>query len=340
MMKFKFLSIVCIAVFILLTGCNTKLPGDEDLTTVTKNESEPGMDNIPNLSTDSVVPTATIESTVELPVSTPLINQGCQSTVNVTLENSADNPITDEAKILEILSQLSELEQCNLPKEEGWLHRHSIINGKPNSQQFLAHITGSGDSCDLQLYLRNQNGKVLPLRLFDMRISTSLGLFVELDEDGKLIRSENILNPLCNLRNGANSVGTGTTPYFIGDFVAEYEHTFQLLKTNPDKSESVEITSWFMEDNGNRYFILQEYGDKLDGVMLYLGKSEGQVSLKNQKIQSFFDLKTGRVVRNITVYTTMDDNIIRYDSEMMLDYYEQLPSDLGAALKIIEAYKQ
>jgi len=25
---------------------------------------------------------------------------------------------------------------------------------------------------------------------------------------------------------------------------------------------------------------------------------------------------------------------------MMLDYYEQLPSDLGAALKIIEAYKQ
>lgn len=339
-MKYKFFSIVCIAVFIFLSGCNTKLPGNEDLTSVTKTLSEPGMDNIPNLSTDSVVPTPTIESMVVLPVSTPLTNQGCQSTVNVTLENNADNPITDEAKILEILSQLSELEQCNLPKEEGWLHRYSIINGKPSSWQFLAHITGSGDSCDLQLYLKNQNGKVLPLRLFDMSNSTSLGLIVELDEDGKLVRSENILNPHCNLRNGANSVGTGTTPYFIGDFVAEYEHTFQLLKTNPDKWESGGIAGWFMKENGNHYFILQEYGDNLDGVMLYLGKSEGQVSLKNKKIQSFFDLETGRVVRKITVYTTMDDNVIREDSEMMLDYYEQLPSDLGAALKIIEVHKQ
>ena len=338
MMKFKFFSIVCIAVFILLTGCNTKLPGDEDLTTVTKTLSEPGMDNIPNLSTDSVVPTPTIESTVELPVSTPLINQGCQSTVNVTLENSADNPITDEAKILEILSQLSELEQCNLPKEEGWLHRYSLMNGLPSTIHFITHLTGSSPLCDLQLYLKVNNGNLKPMVLGDLRGNQKEGYLISLDEEGKLLASER-LTLKCDLTSGYPSVGTTMDPHFISGMLESVNHVYSLLKSDATIL-GPGITGWFMEENGNHYFILQEYGENLDGVMLYLGKSEGQVSLKNQKIQSFFDLKTGRVVRNITVYTTMDDNIIRYDSEMMLDYYEQLPSDLGAALKIIEAYKQ
>lgn len=138
---------------------------------------------------EKVVPTATVsESGIEfptpqantpgMPVATPQLNPECQSNVNVTLENNADNPISDPERILEILSQLSELEECNLPKEEGWLHRYDITNGEPGSYEYLAHLPGESASCDLQLLLKNENGKIIPLRLFDMVDSTSVGLFL------------------------------------------------------------------------------------------------------------------------------------------------------------------
>ncbi|MFZ3150055.1 MAG: hypothetical protein WA116_00010, partial [Anaerolineaceae bacterium] len=254
---------ICLALMVLILGsCNTALPNTGGNAAPTATEighsttlPTPGVDSISTLPPD--------ESTVELPVETPQISNQCQSTVHVTPENNADNPITEETRIMEILTGLSELELCNFPAKEGWLHRYDVINGKPGGHEFLAHLPGGSPSCDLQLWVENENGKYLPRRLGDLRDSLQVGgYFVELDEDGNLVRSER--GPIqCDLRNGASSVGTGTTPYFIAGAVAEYEHRYYLQKTNP---ESPNIKGWFSNESGKSEFVIERYGQDRSGT--------------------------------------------------------------------------
>jgi len=301
---------------------------------------------------EKVVPTATVsESGIEfptpqantpgMPVATSQLNPECQSNVNVTLENNADNPISDPERILEILSQLSELEECNLPKEEGWLHRYDITNGESGSHEYLAHLPGESASCDLQLLLKNENGKIIPLRLFDMVDSTSVGFFAAMNADGELLSSAKEPDPVCNLSNGAKTIGTGTTPYFTGYFVDEYQRRFQLLKMNPAGLGNGGIAGRFIEENGNQYFILQMYADNLNDTNTKLSLSSGEeVSLKTEKNLYWFDLKTERNLRSLTEYTTIDGQMIRRESEHQLEFYAILPTNLAEALQIIEANKQ
>ncbi|MCE5209583.1 MAG: hypothetical protein LLG42_14895, partial [Chloroflexi bacterium] len=153
---------------LILSSCNTALPDTEVKSQNTVSPTGLAA-SLPALDLENTPVPTLPGSTLEIPVETnPLLND-CQSAVDVTVESNADNPITDEKEIMEILTGLSELEQCNFPAKEGWLHRYDLINGKPGQSEFLAHLPGGSPSCDLQLWVKNENGKYLPMRLGDLR---------------------------------------------------------------------------------------------------------------------------------------------------------------------------
>jgi hypothetical protein len=273
------------------------------------------------------------ESTLEIPVESNSILNDCQSTVHVTLENNADNPITEETRIMEILTGLSELELCNFPAKEGWLHRYDVINGKPDDSEFLAHLPGGSAICDLQLLVKNEN----PMRLGDLRDNLQEGgYFVELDKDGNLVRSER--GPIqCDLRNGASSLGTGTTPFFISGEVETFAHIYTLLKTGPYDSS---IKGWFSVENGINEFVIEQFGQDRSGTQMYDYETATTVTLVAVRMQYYFDISTGRHIKSVTEYTTTENRIITDNSIHYMSFYEQLPEEFVNALSTIESFKK
>lgn len=269
-----------------------------------------------------------------------LQNQPVNECEVAILENSVNNPISGEEQILEILAGLSELERSNLPREEGWLHRYDIVNGKPGRYEFIAHLPGSDEACDLQLWLLNEGENLHPMRLGDLRNQVmNEGEFVDLDKNGEVIRSERG-SIQCDLINGYSSVGTSMSPHFLSGLLPSFQQDFFLLRSNPTGLGSGGIFAWYIEEDGVRYFVLQKYGDNLNGILMSLGDSGGEVSLKTKKEQFFIDTKTGRLIRSISEYTTMDGETIRRDIEHHLDFHQTLPPHLWEALQMIEGKKQ
>ncbi|MFZ3151152.1 MAG: hypothetical protein WA116_05640 [Anaerolineaceae bacterium] len=292
--------------------------------------------SLPTPYIESASTSTLIESTLELTdESAPILND-CQSTVHVTPENNVGNPITEETRIMEILTGLSELELCNFPAKEGWLHRYDVINGKPDDSEFLAHLPGGSPSCDLQLWVKNENGKYLPMRLGDLRDNLQEGgYFVDLDEDGNLVRSER--GPIqCDLRNGYSSLGTGRTPFFISGEVESLAHTYTLLKTGPD---DLSIKAWFSVENGINKFVIEEYGQDLSGTQMYDSETATTVTLATQRTQYYFDISTGRHIKSVTEVTTTDNRIITDNTIHHMNFYEQLPEEFINALSTIESFK-
>lgn len=256
------------------------------------------------------------------------------------LENSVNNPISGEAQILEILAGLSELERSNLPREEGWLHRYDTVNGKPGKNEFIAHLPGGVETCDLQLWLLNEGENLYPMRLGDLRNQVmDEGDFVDLDKNGEVIRSERG-SVQCDLINGYSSAGTSMSPHFLSGLLPGFQWDFSLLRSDPTGLGSGGISAWYIEEDSVRYFVLQKYGDNLNGTLMSLGDSGGEISLKTQKEQFFIDTKTGRLIRSISEYITMDGETIRRDIEHHLDFYQTLPPHLWEALQMIEGKKQ
>jgi hypothetical protein len=321
---------------VILSSCNTALPNNGGNAAPTATEI--GLSTtLPTPHVDSISTLPPDESTVELPVETPQISNQCQSAVKVSLENNADNSITDETRIMEILTGLSELEQCNFPAKNGWLHRYDVINGKPEDSEFLAHLPGGSPSCDLQLWVINENGKYLPMRLGDLRDSLQEGgYFVELDKVGKLVRSER--GPIqCNLRNGYSSLGTGMTPFFISDAVESFAHTYTLLKTSPYDSS---IKGWFSVENGINEFVIEQSGQDRSGTQMFDNETATNVTIKAIRRQYYFDLTSGGNIKTIEEYTTTDNRIITYNTIHHMSFYEQLPEEFVMALSTIESFKK
>lgn len=328
---------ICLTLLVLvLSSCNTALPNNGENAAPTA--TEVGLSTtLPTPRVDSISTLPPVESMVELPVETPQISNQCQSAIKVSLENNADNPITDEARIMEILTGLSELELCNFPAKEGWLHRYDLINGKPAGSEFLAHLPGGSPSCDLQLYVKNENGKYLPMRLGDLRDSLQEGgYFVELDKVSKLVRSER--GPIqCDLRNGYSSLGTGTTPFFISDAVESFAHTYTLLKTSPYDSS---ITGWFSVENGISEFVIEQFGQDRSGTQMFDNETATNVTIVANRSQYYFDISTGRHIKSVTEYTTTDNRIITYNTIHHMSFYEQFPEEFVTALSTIESFKK
>ena len=332
----RIVALLMVLIGLILSSCNTALPDSEvkSQTTATANGLAA---SLPAPNSEFTPAPTLIESTLEIPVESNSIVNDCQSAVNVTMENNADNPITDETRIMEILTGLSELELCNFPAKEGWLHRYDVINGRRSQSEFLAHLPGGSAICDLQLWVKNENGKYLPMRLGDLRDSLQEGgYFVDLDEVGKLVRSER--GPIqCDLRNGSSSLGTGTTPFFISGAVETFAHIYTLLKTSPYDSS---IKGWFSVENGINEFVIEQFAQDRSGTQMFDYETATNVTLAAVREQYYFDISTGRHVKSVTEYTTTDNRIITRNTIHHMNFYEQLPEEFGNALSTIESFKK
>lgn len=92
---------------------------------------------------------------------TAMPGANCKLNLDIPWEHDESNPLTDENKILEIVSALSDFETCNLTQQEGWLLRYDTQEGKrQEGSEFLAHLTGKPDACDLQLGFIYSNGNL------------------------------------------------------------------------------------------------------------------------------------------------------------------------------------
>lgn len=288
----------------------------------------------------SVLPTSAQSSDLISTQGTAILlqNQPVNESEAAILEDSVNNPISGEAQILEILAGLSELERSNLPREEGWLHRYDTVNGKPGRYEFIAHLPGGVEACDLQLWLLNEGENLHPMRLGDLRNQVmDEGDFVDLDKNGGVIRSERG-SIQCDLITGYSSVGTSMSPHFLSGLLPGFQQDFFLLRSTGLGSGG--ISAWYIEEDGVHYFVLQKYSDNLNGTLMSLGDSGGEVNLKTKKEQFFIDTETGRLIRSISEYITMDGETIRRDIEHHLVFYQTLPPHLWEALQMIEGKKQ
>lgn len=322
-----FISFILIATNLI--GCNTTLPTTdptpEQHTLPTPNvESVPATD--PSFGTDGTLTEETL----------PLEN--CQLALDMPLEHDESNPITDENRILEILNALFGFETCHLPGQEGWLLRYDTETGMrdENRSEYLTHLTGIPGTCDLQLCLRRSNGKLTPFRLYDAREPAKEPNLLYMDYD----LCVSIPEP-CNLKNGYDNLGTGTDPYFLSDYPTAFLHD-QTFNANPQNG-IVESKGWFIRDseqNGEGLFV---YERTVSGgnAAIYTDLITGQTYTPIKQVRHFyFDLASGRPVREVFERTSTEGNVYKTSRDMVLSFYTDLPQDLRSLLDSAEAYRK
>lgn len=325
-----FLSFILTAT--LLFGCNTSLPTPVP----TPEQAQLPVPNVESvMATELPAFTDTLLNKETLPTEP---TEDCKLSLETPWEHDKNNPITDENMILEILNALSDFETCHLPGQEGWLLRYDIWEGKreEDRREYLTHLTGVSGACDLQLLLRRSNGKLTPYRLYDARDPDTEPNLLYMDYD----LCESFPEP-CNLINGYPNLGTGTDPYFLSDYSSDFLQD-QTFKANPQNG-IVESKGWFIRDreqNGEGLFV---YERTVSGgnAAIHTDLVTGQTYTPIKQVRHiYFDLASGRPVREVFERTSTEGNVYKTSRDMVLSFYTDLPQDLRSLLDSAEAYRK
>ena len=309
----------------LLLGCNTaRLAAD----------TTPDQGQLPAPNVESILATESSIQTNEEPFSP----ENCQLGFEIPWEHDENNPVTDENKVLELLNALFGFETCHLPQQEGWLLRYDIWEGKQveDRREYLTHLTGVPDTCDLQLMLRRSDGKLTPYRLYDAREPAKEPNLFYMDYD----LCVSIPEP-CNLKNGYHNLGTGTDPYFLSDYPTAFLHD-QTFNAN-SQNGTVESKGWFIRDseqNGEGLFVY-ERTVRGGNAAIYTDLVTGQKYIPIKQIRHiYFDLVSGRPVREVFERTSTEGNVYKTSRDMVLSFYNDVPQDLRSLLDSAEAYRK
>jgi len=313
----------------MLFGCNTNLP-----TPLPSPEQA-------KLPTPNVAMSSATESSplTDLGLNEEFLSpENCQLAMEIPWEHDESNPITDENKILEILNALFNFESCNLPRQEGWLLRYDIQEEKQGEdrREYLARLTGVPGACDLQLLLRRSNGKLTPYRLYDARDPDTEPNLLYMDYD----LCESFPEP-CNLKSGYYNLGTGTDPYFLSDYSSAFLHD-QTFKANPQNG-IVESKGWFIRDSEQNGAGLFVYERTVSGgnAAIHTDLVTGQTYTPIKQVRYiYFDLASGRPVREVFERTSTEGNVYKTSRDMVLSFYADLPQDLRSVLNSAEAYRE
>lgn len=165
------------------------------------------------------------------------------------------NPVRAEKSILEILRKLEEQAACNFPQAEGWALRYDIRNGIQEDREYVVHLTGARQQCDIQFSARNRDGQITPFYMaFEMNQAGEAS-FIWLD--GVVPYAGKDVIP-CSLNNGFRTSGMTAIPHFIGDFLSQYAREYELLNQNSEWADNTEISGWVEEIYASRFFLLHE----------------------------------------------------------------------------------
>lgn len=316
----------------LLFGCNTSLPTPVPT---------PEQAQLPVPNVESVMATE-LPAFTDMPLNKETLptepTEDCKLSLETPWEHDKNNPITDENRILEILNALSDFETCHLPGQEDWLLRYDIWEGKreEDRSEYLTHLTGIPVACDLQLWYKRSNGKLTSYRLYDARESAKEPNLLYMDYD----LCVKVTEP-CDLKNGAQNLGTGTDPYFLSDYTTAFLHD-QTFNANPQNG-IVESKGWFTRDseqNGEGLFV---YERTVSGgnATIYTDLITGQAYTPIKQVRHiYFDLASGRPVREVFERTSTEGNVYKTSRDMVLSFYTDLPQDLRSLLDSAEAYRK
>lgn len=272
-----------------------------------------------NLNPQKELPTAIVQvvqhKADEPLMESDLINPSCQLGLSIPWEHDENNPIREEAKILEILKALSDFETCNFTRKEGWLYRYDLLNDERGKlAEFLGHFTGTPGVCDLQLAFEDKNGNLIPIGLYDNR-------------GGKESQ------PCDSVYTGALGIGS-RGPFFISGLLPGYTRTFELIKEQGDFS-GIDIKVWFECANEQELLILEHWIEDMGGVMLATGNSpnENGYPIKSELRRYTIDLTSGRQVGSYSEIYLMDGRILTNAVSHEIAFYEVLPDSLQTVLE-------
>ena len=234
------------------------------------------------------------------------------------------------------MNALSDFETCHLPGQEGWLLRYDIWEGKrEEDRRYLTHLTGVSGACDLQLLLKRSNGKLTPIGYMTPEILTlNQTCYIW------IMTCVRVSEP-CNLINGYPNLGTGTDPYFLSDYSSDFLQD-QTFKANPQNG-IVESKGWFIRDreqNGEGLFV---YERTVSGgnAAIHTDLVTGQTYTPIKQVRHiYFDLASGRPVREVFERTSTEGNVYKTSRDMVLSFYTDLPQDLRSLLDSAEAYRK